>query len=503
MTSEPLVSIIIPTFNRAGTIRRAIDSALAQDWPGIEVLVIDDCSSDETPAIVRDYADRHVRLIERPENGGAAAARNTGIAAARGDYIAFLDSDDQFLADKVRMQVEALRAAGEDWQVSCTSHYLHMLDAGTVVEQRLAPARDDFLRMYLGCELSPGATLMARRDVFERVGPLDESLKRFEDWDWLLRYTAAGGRILIVQDLLARIYNRKNRLSGDVRDSVGRFVEILKDRYPDMDRRLRSRTIAGMWMQLYTTALGEGRLLIATNAVLHGLGAAPLTFGLGMMRQLNASRVGRDRGESSSSAQQRPSIALVARDLATGIAENLVSRLANALAARGWAVSLLVYCNADAAPASLSSGVDYIPLGSNHHPTNWLGQIRSIRRAIKQQGSCLVLSFADGLNVQCLLAMIAAGTPVVVCEPDDPAMRSGGYVVEFLRRRLYPRAVSIVVPTEHAAKRFPRYMQPEIAVLPIPVSTTMCDVEVTSADCFDTNAGLDAWESTLRRAGDF
>ena len=104
MDAHPLVTVLIPAFNRADTINRAIDSALAQDWPAMEVLVVDDGSTDQTRDRVRCYRDPRLRLIERAINGGAAAARNTGIAEAKGDFIAFLDSDDEFLPGKIATQ---------------------------------------------------------------------------------------------------------------------------------------------------------------------------------------------------------------------------------------------------------------------------------------------------------------------------------------------------------------------------------------------------------------
>jgi len=100
-TSRPFFSIVIPSHNRAHTIATTIESCLAQSFDDLEVLIVDDGSTDDTQAIVEAIGDPRIRYLTRP-NGGPAAARNTGIAAARGHYIAFLDSDDRFLPDKLR-----------------------------------------------------------------------------------------------------------------------------------------------------------------------------------------------------------------------------------------------------------------------------------------------------------------------------------------------------------------------------------------------------------------
>src|SRR5207237_4177688 len=107
--SRPLVSAVIPVFNRVRSIGAAIDSALAQDMKELEVLVVDDGSTDATREVVGGHPDPRVRLIARERRGGAAAARNAGIAAAAGDYIAFLDSDDVWLPGKLAWQPAVMR----------------------------------------------------------------------------------------------------------------------------------------------------------------------------------------------------------------------------------------------------------------------------------------------------------------------------------------------------------------------------------------------------------
>src|ERR1051326_5639298 len=110
MTSPPLVSIIIPCFNAARWLPATLQSALAQTWPNLEVIVVDDGSTDHSAAIARRYEGDRVRGVVQP-NAGAAAARNTGLRHARGEFIQFLDADDLLAPEKIAKQMEALLRA--------------------------------------------------------------------------------------------------------------------------------------------------------------------------------------------------------------------------------------------------------------------------------------------------------------------------------------------------------------------------------------------------------
>ena len=184
---ELLVSVVIPVFNRAHTLRRAIDSVRMQDVAAWELIVVDDGSTDPSVSLVQSYGDPRIRLLRHETNRGAAAARNTGVQAARGRYIAFLDSDDEWLPGKLRTQLDALEGRPEAPQALCTGFLLHREKTGR--RSKRWPQADGtwFETMLDGCYVSPGSTLMVRRDCFTAVGPLDETLPRLEDWDWLLR----------------------------------------------------------------------------------------------------------------------------------------------------------------------------------------------------------------------------------------------------------------------------------------------------------------------------
>src|SRR5688500_9781977 len=107
---NPIVSVVIPTYNRAHLIRRAIDSVVAQTFADWELIVVDDASKDDAEGVVRSYGDSRMRYVRHDVNKGASAARNTGLYAAHGEFVAFLDSDDEWLPEKLASQVELFRA---------------------------------------------------------------------------------------------------------------------------------------------------------------------------------------------------------------------------------------------------------------------------------------------------------------------------------------------------------------------------------------------------------
>ncbi|PZF10617.1 hypothetical protein DEJ25_12330 [Curtobacterium sp. MCPF17_011] len=188
---QPLVSVVLPVYRRADVVGAAIDSVLAQEHTTWELLVVDDGSGDDTVDVVRARAagDARIRLLER-ENGGAAAARNTGLAAATGSFIAFLDADNTWRPQHLSAALAALLegdAPGVHTGLRMTGAN-NADDATAPVETFRGEdgTREDLLA---GNFIDLNA-LVVRRDVADAVGPFDEDLRRWIDWEWLLRIAA-------------------------------------------------------------------------------------------------------------------------------------------------------------------------------------------------------------------------------------------------------------------------------------------------------------------------
>jgi glycosyltransferase involved in cell wall biosynthesis len=222
--SSDKISVIIPVFNRRQEVLRAIASVLAQTLPPDEILVVDDASTDGTVEAVVALQEPRIRIMRHARNRGAAAARNTGIEAAQGDWIAFLDSDDEWDKRKLARQLETLRRAPADTAAGVTGYILR--DYRTGEQRNLQPtARDASLDALLwGCSLGVGSTLLARRKIFFEVGLLDPALPRLEDWEWLMRYLPAH-RLGVLPDALTIVHKGGDPSVARVAASLSRIRE--------------------------------------------------------------------------------------------------------------------------------------------------------------------------------------------------------------------------------------------------------------------------------------
>ena len=203
MLMNPTVSVVIPAYNYARYLSMAIESALAQTHPPLEVIVVDDGSTDETPSVLAAHGDR-IRAIRQP-NGGAGAARNTGIAAARGDYLAFLDSDDLWRRDKLELQLARFARDPDLGLVHCGVETIDELGrtTGYLLEGREGWMAMEMLRLDREVIQAPGSNVMVPRRVAEEVGGFDARLPPSEDWDFAYR-VAVGRRIGYVAEPLLR-----------------------------------------------------------------------------------------------------------------------------------------------------------------------------------------------------------------------------------------------------------------------------------------------------------
>lgn len=187
MSSAPLVSVVIPTYNRAHCINAAIDSVLAQTLGDVEIIVVDDCSTDDTAARVAAIEDARVLYVAQPSNKGGAAARNAGIRLARGEFVAFLDSDDLWLPEKLAKQIEGLRQAGPGCGLSYT--WLACVDDDGNETLRIHPDIDGacFEQMLVSNFIGSFSNVVVRRALLLEVGMLDESFRSCQDWDLFIR----------------------------------------------------------------------------------------------------------------------------------------------------------------------------------------------------------------------------------------------------------------------------------------------------------------------------
>ena len=211
MNRHPIVSVIIPTYNRAQMLRQAVESVLEQDYPCTEILVIDDGSVDDTPMVLADYEDR-IRFF-RQENTGVSAARNLGIRASRGELIAFLDSDDYWLPEKLTTQVDWFLRHPE--AMICQTEEIWIRNGRRVNprQKHRKRAGDIFIASLSLCLVSPSA-VMLRRNLLDETGLFDPALPACEDYDLWLRVSSRYQVGLIEKPLLIRRAGHPGQLSA-------------------------------------------------------------------------------------------------------------------------------------------------------------------------------------------------------------------------------------------------------------------------------------------------
>lgn len=204
-TAQPVVSVVIPCFNAQATIAETLESVLAQTQPGIEIIAVDDGSSDATVAILKSYGSK-IQVLTGP-NGGASKARNRGTALARGTYIQYLDADDIIVPDALRARIQALEATGAAIAY-CDYQYFEsgipgQRVLGKIVERDAADVDPDPEIAVATTFWAPPAALLYRRRIVEAAGPWNETLPMIEDARFLFECIRAGGKLVRVPGISA------------------------------------------------------------------------------------------------------------------------------------------------------------------------------------------------------------------------------------------------------------------------------------------------------------
>jgi glycosyltransferase involved in cell wall biosynthesis len=264
---EPLVSCIIPTYNRAHIVGRAIQSVLNQTYKNIEVIVVDDGSQDNTQEVVLSIKDERVRYIRLHRNFGAAFARNIGIANARGEFVAFLDSDDYFLPEKIEKQVE-LMLKDESIGVCYTEVY-YELDNGELIHKESPRARGkiyEVLLVPLKSIFLP--TFLVRRHLLFNL-TFDESKRVLSDIKFMNDLSKIANFDFVPLPLCV-INRRKREISlwrGQVEMSliVKHEIELFEERKSDIFKVAGSSYVSLLYNRLAWTAYKYGRKSLAAK----------------------------------------------------------------------------------------------------------------------------------------------------------------------------------------------------------------------------------------------
>ncbi len=225
--TAPAVSVVIPTRNRPRQVTRAVRSALAQTCADLEILVVDDASTDDVGAVLAPLAEPRLRVLRHDRRRGACAARNTGIAAARGRFVALLDDDDEWLPGKLAAQVERFTASAADvGLVYCGVEVVS--EATGEVQRRSLPtgAPPTYAELLRSTGFGASAALV-RRECFADVGGFDEALAGAQDRDMWSRI-AKRYRLDYVPEALVRWYIHGEQITADLGVKITARRQLLR-----------------------------------------------------------------------------------------------------------------------------------------------------------------------------------------------------------------------------------------------------------------------------------
>jgi len=250
------VSVIMPTYNRADLIGRSVRSVLEQSYGDFELIVVDDGSTDSTPDVVAGFSDERIRYVRCQENRGAAAARNTGVRAARGAYIAFQDSDDEWLPQKLERQMGTFRHLAPDIGVVYSDMWRISKDRKEYFRAPHTSPEDGLIySRALGFHVF-GIVLQAsviRRECFEKTGLFDEGLRALEDSEFWIRMSRHY-RFYHIPEPLVNQYVTPVSVMHNPTAVAAALKRILNKYHDDISREpnleLKYQVDIGLWLRL-------------------------------------------------------------------------------------------------------------------------------------------------------------------------------------------------------------------------------------------------------------
>lgn len=258
----PKVSVIIPTYNRAWSIQRAIQSIQSQTFKDMEIIVIDDGSIDNTQEIVRAIHDDRISYIRFETNRGSGATRNEGLRVAKGKYIAFLDSDDEWLPEKLEKQVNLMEVLPLDYgisysgSISCWDGSKRQDVVCRAHKRYSGDVYQDWLLSKFTC-VTPA--VMIKRDCISKVGLFNEQLKRMQDADYWTRIFKVY-KCAVIEEPLVKIHPQLHRkvLEG-AEESILLYLVLRMKELSDLDWYIRREVISRSMWNIFCVLIYAGK----------------------------------------------------------------------------------------------------------------------------------------------------------------------------------------------------------------------------------------------------
>lgn len=271
----PTVSVIIPTYNRAKLLGRAIQSVLAQTYQDFELIIVDDASTDDTESLVKSFNSEKVKYIRHQKNKGTSAGRNTGIRSAKGDYIALQDSDDEWMPEKLEKQMRAFATAPPEVGVVYTGFYMIANNKKKYLPSASITPKDGniFSSIIKGEYLVSPQTMVVKRECFEKYGLFDEHFPAMEDWEMSLRLSKHC-HFKYIDEPLLQYYIQPDSMSRNKSAMIKSYKMILERYFEDVkqDKRLLAKHYLRLGHFLYSNGeLSQGREYFARSIKVYPL----------------------------------------------------------------------------------------------------------------------------------------------------------------------------------------------------------------------------------------
>lgn len=233
MNEDVLVSVIIPMFNREQTIEKAVRSVLSQTYSNLELIVVDDCSTDKSVQVVKAIDDSRIRVVVCKKNGGACTARNIGIDCAKGQIIAFQDSDDFWHEDKLEKSIYYLQRENADMVFSAVRR---KGEKGRGKEGRIVPTynlnlEDDKFERVLCSNCVSTQTIVIKKEALKTLR-FDKAFPRFQDWDFALQVLKKGRKVYYIEEPLVDCWVLGDSITQDITKAIV-ALEVLERKYCD------------------------------------------------------------------------------------------------------------------------------------------------------------------------------------------------------------------------------------------------------------------------------
>ena len=231
---KPEVSVIIPTYNRANLIGRSIQSVLNQTYQEFEIIVVDDGSTDNTEYVVKGFDDARIRYVRYQENRGGSAARNAGIKIASGDYIAFQDSDDEWLPEKLEKQMVIFKSASVKVGVVYTGFWrIQNNKKKYIPSSAITKKSGNVYKSILNRNFITTQSAVIKKEVFKKTGMFDERIPAFQDWDLWIRISKYYEFQYVGEALVISYYQSKS-ISANKKASINAHKMILDKYFEDL-----------------------------------------------------------------------------------------------------------------------------------------------------------------------------------------------------------------------------------------------------------------------------